>query len=174
MEIMKRFWEATIGHTRVVISGSYPLYRLFCMLGIISSILTFSYWKFPVSFSEVTDNNNLAGAIFNSMQLVGCCAVVGSLYLHRDKDPSHAKVQLSLTIERIGCILLVPVIAAYTYGVIHQNSGPPTTWATCGLVAFGLYLIIRFFEIGNALKELQRPIEKCDGYECDTEELRGE
>ncbi|QOR56182.1 membrane protein [Gordonia phage Linetti] len=164
--------RAVFGHTRIVASGSYPLYRLICIGGVISAVLTLSYRSWPASFAETTDDSTVAGVIFSAMQLAGCVSVLVGMYFHADADPLPSKVQKSLAIERFGTVLLIPVIAAYTYGVIKSNGGPPTTWATLCLAAFGVYLVLRFLEIGRALEEVQRPIEQCDGHDC--KELRSE
>ncbi|ATW61133.1 hypothetical protein SEA_HARAMBE_38 [Gordonia phage Harambe] len=163
--------RAVLGHTRVVASGSYPLYRLVCLFGIISALLAFAYRQWPPSFAESTDGNLFAGIVFSGMQLVGCTSIIVGMYLHGEVNPKPTRVQTSLAVERFGTVLLIPVIATYTYGVILNNQGPPTTWATSALFAFGLYLVIRFFEIGRALKEVQRPLEECrrdpQGDECE-------
>ncbi|QAY16678.1 hypothetical protein SEA_FELIXALEJANDRO_42 [Gordonia phage FelixAlejandro] len=164
--------RAVFGHTRIVASGSYPLYRLICIAGVISAILTFAYRTWPASFTETTDGNMVAGILFASMQLIGCLSVLTGMYFHADTDPLPSKVQKSLAIERFGTWLLIPVIAVYTYGVIKSNGGPPTTWATLALFSFGVYLVLRSIEIKGALEEVQRPIEQCNGHDC--KELRSE
>lgn len=167
-------YRSIASHTRVVVSGSYPLYRYICFAGLISSILTFVYGKWPASFVDATKDSILTNVTFNSMQLLGCGLSLSAFYLHRDREPSRQKVHLSLSMERIGIILMAPVVVVYTYGVIKQNGGPPTTWATLCLLAFGAYLVFRFTEIGKALKEVQKPYEQCVKERGDSEELRSE
>lgn len=170
LDIFKR----AIGHTRIAISGSYPLYRLMCLGGIFSSVLSMIYGKYPGSLSATTDHNSAVMNAFNIMQLVGCLCIAAAFYMHKNRDPRPTRVQLSLALERLGIVLLIPVVGAYTYGVIQNNGGPPTTWATWGLAMFCLYLIYRFFEIGAALKEVQRPLEECTEGECNTEGMSSE
>lgn len=172
--LLRKVFVSILTHTRVVVSGSYPLYRLMCIAGIVSSLVTFIYHKWPASFVEATDDNTFVGIVFNCMQLAGCSLAAGAFYMHRDSEPSQEKIHLSLALERMGIVLMGAVIAVYTYGVVKQNSGAPTTWATIGLVFFGLYLVYRFFEIGKAQREIQKPLEQCVREAHEIEELRGE
>lgn len=162
--------RAILDHSRVVVSGSKPLYRGLCVAGVVSGILQFSMRRWPPSFVDATDGVGYL-YVFGGMQIVGCLAILVGLYMHKDSEPSLHKVSTSLALERAGAALLVPVIASYTWGVIKLNGGPPSAWATLGLVAFGYYLCIRFYEIGESLKTLREPTVVADN---DTEELRGE
>lgn len=140
--------------TRRVKSGTYPLYRLIAVSAVVSAILQMSYKSWPASFESATQTEWM-GWIFSTIQLLGGLSIWGALHLHDDEEPALSRVQLSLSLERTGVMLLMSVVCTYTYGVIQQNGGPPKTWATLSLVAFLFYLVYRFIEIGRALRELR-------------------
>ena len=95
LSALRELSRELLGHTRIVASGSYPLYRLICIAGVISGVLTFIYGKYPASFVDATDDNYLLNVVFTAMQTIGCLMVVGAIYMHKDKDPRLSRVQMS-------------------------------------------------------------------------------
>lgn len=154
MEKIAKFTRRIIRKSRIVESGSYPLYRLISLSAIISGICQMVTRTWPQSFVEAT-SADWAGWAFSAIQFVGGLMVWCALYMHTDSEPVLAKVQLSLSLERMGCALMISAIGTYTYGVIEQNDSFPKTWATWALMLFGIYLIYRLVEIRRALKELR-------------------
>lgn len=154
MARLRNLIHRILGRTRVVESGSYPLYRLIALSATISAIMQMVTQTWPQSFVDAAATT-WSGWVFSTAQLFGGLFVWIALYMHEDSEPSLSRVQLSLSLERMGCALMISVIGTYTYGVVDQNGGIPKAWATWALMFFGLYLVYRFNEIRKALKELR-------------------
>lgn len=158
VEIRKRLAKLAklANHTRVVVSGSYPLYRLMALGAVMSGVVQLWRSKVPPSvgilYQGLPDEWDY---VFIFMQLLGGVLILIALYMESDESPSSDKAHISLTVERTGLYFLGATIVVYTMGVLVQNSGLPNTMVSWFGVAFLLYLIRRASEIRKALRELR-------------------
>lgn len=151
MEWLKR----ALRHTRVVVSGSYPLYRLMALGAFASGVVQVVRQRVPPSITQ-TGAPAWYDWAFTSLQLVGAVLVLVALYMETDKNPDPDRAHLSLTVELVGLWFLGTAITAYTYGVVIQNGGPPITMVSWFGIAMLVYIVRRMREIRRGIKELRR------------------
>ncbi|WP_205124529.1 hypothetical protein, partial [Tsukamurella sputi] len=149
-DLMKRYIEGR----RKVDSGSFPLYSLCVAFGTLASIIQLAAGA-PESI-VVTTSGWFAWA-FIGLQLIGSASILAALYVTRlDLDDS-------LKLEQVGALSLLAACATYVAAVATNNGGPPTTFATWLVVAFGTYLGFRAVEIRSILRELLSQEDQADG-----------
>lgn len=144
-----------LAHTRVVTSGSYPLYRLMALGAFISGLVQVIERRVPPSIRSAPTPGWYDYA-FVGLQLLGALLILVGLYMETDKNPNPDRAHLSLTIELVGLWFLGTSIAAYTYGVLVQNHGLPITMVSWFGVAMLCYIVRRMREIRRGVRELRR------------------
>ncbi|QIG58299.1 hypothetical protein SEA_SKOG_147 [Gordonia phage Skog] len=154
MEKLKGIVRRGLHHTRIVTSGSYPLYRLMVMGAVVASLIQIVTVTVPPSLRSL----GLHAAydwFFLFLQLGGAITILIALYMENEEEPEPDHAHLSLTLEVVGLWLLGTALAVYLFGVIINNAGPPTVVVTWFGVAFLIYIGKRMREVRAAIKELR-------------------
>lgn len=155
-----------IRNSRVVESGSFPLYRLMMVGSVISGIILLTIGKIPASIQDASPNDSWKYLTLFFQALGGILALCGLYYdITRIKviseglnkiEISSIRLHRSLILERTGVIMTIIVILSYLWGVIWQNHSVPAAQATWFGIIFAWYLIrTRLPEISRAIKELK-------------------
>lgn len=136
---------------RSIGSGSFPLYRVCVLMGLVASITQIVYGV-PESVLQTTDH--AYGWIFIGLHITGSVLILSALYLPRlDLDDS-------LRIEQIGALALFSACSTYVAAVVVNNGGPPASYATWLVVALSLYLAYRIIEIHRILKTWLQEVKR--------------
>lgn len=154
MEKLRAFYRKAIHHTRVVTSGSYPLYRLMVMGAVISGILQVVFRKTPESLKSL-GLHPAYDWFFLLMQLGGALTILVALYMENEEEPEPDHAHLSLSLEQTGLFFLGTAMVVFQFGVIVNNGGPPLAAVTWFGIAFIAYIIKRMREVRRAIKELR-------------------
>ncbi|UYL88128.1 membrane protein [Gordonia phage Evaa] len=141
-------------HRRIVQSGSPPLYWQMLLAAIISGVLQLVLGA-PESVAR-TGESSAVDYMFMGFQLAGGLIALGALYI-ADGSSRHAeRLYWSLSFEAFGLMLTATSIAVYAVAVTYNNGGPPTSFATWGLIMFAIWSMrTRMPQIIHALKELR-------------------
>lgn len=140
-------------HTRLVMSGSPPLYRLIVLGCLISAALQ-SIYGVPASLG-----NRGTPAWFDiavvAVQGLAALAVLVALYV-TDESPTHpVRLWASLNMEAAGLTLLQTVLGLSFVAVIINNGGPFTATVTWIAFMFWVWVWTRLHGIRLALKALR-------------------
>lgn len=143
-----------LGHTRVVESGSPPLYRLLVVGVVISGIAQAFAQEAPESITAQTPP--WFDYAFIGFTLMSGILILVGLYLV-DENRYHArKLADSLSIERLGLAFLMTVIAVNVVAVVFYYGRPPTSMASWWQIMFWLWGWGHLGEIRKTLGELTR------------------
>lgn len=140
-------------HTRIVPSGSPPLYRLNMVGLLVSGIIQAILGDAPQSVSDNTPE--YFDWFFIGLQLIGTVAIIGALYGVENNTDHAAKLRRSLVAEFVGLVFLVTVIIVNVVAVMFYNQGPPSAPSTWLLIMFGGWILYtRLPEVKRIIKEL--------------------
>lgn len=141
-------------HTRIVQSGSPPLYRILALTVVFSAISQMFAQEAPESVNALT-SDWFDWAFIGFTALGGVLVLVG-LYL-TDENRFHAtRLADSLNTERFGLSLLMTVIAVNIVAVWIFYGRPPTGMGSWFQIGFWVWSWTRLWDIRKALKELTR------------------
>lgn len=141
-------------HTRVVQSGSPPLYRLLALATVASAVAQSFAQAAPESVAALTPG--WFDWAFTSLTGVGGALVLVGLYM-TDENRFHAtKLADSLNIERFGLSLMMTVIAVNIVAVWFFYGRPPASTGSWLQIGFWFWSWTRLWDIRKALKELTR------------------
>ncbi|AER47666.1 hypothetical protein [Mycolicibacterium goodii] len=142
-----------LSHTRIVQSGSPPLYRMLLVGNVISAILMIVDGQIPESVA-----NNAPGwfdAAFIGGQLFAGILALTALYMEDGSTRHATRLHRSLSLEWAGLMFMQTINGVYFVAVTFNNSGPPTSGATWYVIMFWLWVWVRMRDIRRALKELE-------------------
>lgn len=141
-------------HTRVVQSGSPPLYRMM-IIGVIASGISQAFAaEAPESITAQTPP--WFDYAFIGFTLLSGILVLAGLYLIDENRYHASKLADSLSIERLGLSFLMTVIAVNIVAVMFYYGRPPTGMGSWWQIAFWLWGWGRLGEIRKTLGELTR------------------
>lgn len=144
----------SLRHTRIVPSGSPPLYRLLLVGTVLSGVAQAFDREATLSVAALTPW--WVDWLFIGFTLLsGLCALAG-LYLI-DEHKFHAtKLAASLQLERFGLSTLMTVVAVNQAAVVFYYDQLPTSGGSWFQIMFWCWAWTRLWEIHKALRELTR------------------
>ena len=149
-----RVVRSALKHTRLVASGSPPLYRLMVVGAVISGIIQAANGQASIA---VADNSfPWFDYAFITIQLLAAVGVLLSLYMIDGTRYDAAKLHRSLNIEFISLILLQTAIAVNVTAAGFFNDGIPPAQGTWFTIMFFLWALTRLWEIRRAIGDLTR------------------
>lgn len=141
-------------HTRIVPSGSPPLYRLNLLGLLISGIISAAIGEAPTSVEETASQWYSWSFIIG--QLIATTMVLIGLYSEDGSSEHAAKLRRSLATEFTGLVFLQTVIIINVVAVMFMNTAPPAAPSSWLMIMFGSWIgRTRMPEIWRAIKELQ-------------------
>lgn len=149
--VVEVFRQALL-HTRVVQSGSPPLYRLLVIGVIISAVFQGFAQEAPESITAQTPG--WFDWAFIGFTGVSGVLILAGLYLI-DENRFHARrLADSLMMERLGLAFLMTVIAVNIVAVVFYYGRPPTGMGSIWQCMFWLWGWTRLRDIRKALRGL--------------------
>lgn len=141
-----------LSHTRVVETGSFPLYRVLVACSFISSITQAFDRKATISVTSITPD--WGDWLFIGAQGAASIMVVTALYMI-DANRYHAtKLNDSLNLEFIGLVILQTVIAINVVAVTFYYNRPPTGQGSWFQIGFSFWCFFRLWDIRKAIRKL--------------------
>ncbi|WP_263999399.1 hypothetical protein [Mycobacterium yunnanensis] len=152
--LMPRFaaLRAALSHTRVVESGSFPLYRVLLACSFISSVTQAFDRQATVSVTSITPD--WGDWLFIVCQGGASVAILVALYMI-DANKDHAtRLHDSLSLEFIGLVILQTIIAINVIAVCFYYHRPPTGQGTWFQIGFSFWCSFRLWDIRKAIRTL--------------------
>ncbi|QBP32587.1 hypothetical protein SEA_GODPHATHER_14 [Mycobacterium phage GodPhather] len=147
-------WRIWMRHTRVVKSGSPPLYRMLTFGMLCSGIAQAFDRETPSSISSVTPT--WFDVLFIAWTIIGALVVLVALYM-TDESKFHARhLGDSLNLEWIGLSMMLTCITVNTVAVFFFYDRPPTSGGSWFQIAFGVWGCIRLRDIRRAVRQLNK------------------
>lgn len=138
--------------TRIVPSGSPPLYRILILMSVISSITQALDRQATVSVTSIAPT--WFDWAFVTVQLTASLAVLAGLYMV-DENKFHAqRLNDSLNLEFIGLAFLQTAILVNVTAIVFYYDRPPTGQGSWFQIGFWFWCFFRMWDIRQAIRKL--------------------
>lgn len=144
--------RCTLSHTRVVRSGSPPLYRMLALGSLCASVTQAFDRDSLISVTRMTPD--WFDYPFIAFGIVGSLMILISLYMTDESKFDPERLNDSLNLEMIGLFIMQTLIVVNIVALVFYYGDPPSGMGSWFQVFFGLWSINRVREIRRAVREL--------------------
>lgn len=141
-------------HTRIVKSGSPPLYRLM-LVGVVMSAIVQAYDGSSTDSVAVLTPDWFDWLFIGLTALGGLLGLIG-LYMIDENRYHASRLAASLNVERVGLAWTMTVIVINIVAVVAYYDRPPTSMGSWFQIIFWAWGWTRLWEIRKALRELTK------------------